>query len=46
MVCMGVLAVANLAGCTVPLSQPEVSRVREADPLISPPASLLRVYPR
>jgi hypothetical protein len=45
MVCVGVLVVANLAGCTAPLSQPEVSRAPEADPLISPPASLLRVNP-
>jgi hypothetical protein len=35
-VCMGALIVANLAGCTAPLSQPEASRRAEADPLIRP----------
>jgi hypothetical protein len=43
-VCMGALVVANLA--TAPLSQPEASRRPEADPLISPPPSLLQVNPR
>jgi hypothetical protein len=40
-VCMGVLVVASLAGCTAPLSQPEVHQATAADPLILPPATLL-----
>jgi hypothetical protein len=39
-VCVGVLAVA-LAGCSSTLSQPEVHQARAADPLTSPPASLI-----
>jgi hypothetical protein len=42
-VCIGVLVVASLAGCTAPLSQPEVLHAPAPDPLILPPASLLRV---
>jgi hypothetical protein len=43
-VCAGFLVVASLAGCTVPLSQPEMSQAfaRGPDPLISPPTSLQR----
>src|SRR5262245_54544199 len=40
--CLSLLVVACLAGCTAPLSQPEARQATAPDPLISPPASLMR----